>query len=97
MLISEFHEGPPGSSHPSRPPRPQNQGDRSFRPVDRDDVEAQGNPLPRLLPISDAAAAYRLVYGRVDALLRGRADVAELAVPACPAWTIRQTVAHLDE
>ncbi|BBZ50961.1 hypothetical protein MHEI_26780 [Mycobacterium heidelbergense] len=53
-----------------------------------------GRP-PRLLPISDAAAAYRLVYGRVDALIRGRAEVAELAVPACPAWTIRQTVAHL--
>lgn len=50
---------------------------------------------PRLLPIPDAAAAYRLVYGRVDALIRGRAEVAELAVPACPAWTIRQTVAHL--
>ena len=52
-------------------------------------------PTPRLSPISDAAAAYRLVYERVDALLRGRAEVAELTVPACPAWTIRQTVAHL--
>ena len=49
---------------------------------------------PRLSPISDAAAAYRLVYERVDLLIGGRADVAELTVPACPAWTIRQTVAH---
>ncbi|OBG31272.1 maleylpyruvate isomerase N-terminal domain-containing protein [Mycobacterium sp. E3198] len=50
---------------------------------------------PRLLPTSDAAAAYRLVNRRVDALIRGRAEVAELSVPACPAWTVRQTVAHL--
>jgi uncharacterized protein (TIGR03083 family) len=50
---------------------------------------------PRLLPISDAEAAYRLVHERVDALLRGRADGAELMVPACPAWTVHQTVAHL--
>jgi uncharacterized protein (TIGR03083 family) len=50
---------------------------------------------PRLLPIAEAAAAYGLVGRRVDALIRGRADVAELTVPACPAWTIRQTVAHL--
>lgn len=46
-------------------------------------------------PRTDAAEAYRLIHGRVDALLRGRTDVAELAVPACPAWTVRQTVAHL--
>jgi uncharacterized protein (TIGR03083 family) len=50
---------------------------------------------PRLLPVGDAAAAYRLVYRRVDALIRGRAGVAERAVPACPAWTIRDVVAHL--
>lgn len=50
---------------------------------------------PRLLPRSDAATAYRLVYERIDALLRGRAEVVELTVPACPAWTVRQTVAHL--
>jgi uncharacterized protein (TIGR03083 family) len=50
---------------------------------------------PRLLPCSDAAAAYRLVYKRISALLRGRAEVAELTVPACPAWTVHQTVAHL--
>jgi uncharacterized protein (TIGR03083 family) len=50
---------------------------------------------PRLLPCSDAATAYRLVYGRIDALLRGRTEVAELTVPACPDWNARQTVAHL--
>lgn len=50
---------------------------------------------PQLQSIADAASAYRLIYRRLDALLRGRAEVAELAVPACPAWTIRQTVAHL--
>lgn len=49
----------------------------------------------RLLPTSAAAAAYRVVHRRVDALLRGRADVVERAVPACPDWTVRQTVAHL--
>jgi uncharacterized protein (TIGR03083 family) len=50
---------------------------------------------PQLLPISDAAAAYRLVFERVDALVRGRDGIAELRVPACPGWTIRQVVAHL--
>lgn len=60
-----------------------------------DDPKTQSDRPPRLLPISDAAATYRLIYHRVDALLRGRAEVAELTVPACPAWTIRQTVAHL--
>ena len=56
---------------------------------------SQTSRPPRLLPISDAAAAYRLVHRRVDALIRGRAEVAELTVPACPSWTIRQTAAHL--
>ena len=51
--------------------------------------------VPQLVPISDAAAAYRLICERVDALVRGRDDIAELAVPACPGWTIRQVVAHL--
>ncbi|MDH6195540.1 uncharacterized protein (TIGR03083 family) [Mycobacterium frederiksbergense] len=45
--------------------------------------------------MSDAVEAYGLVYRRIDALLRGRAEVAELMVPACPAWTVHQTVAHL--
>ena len=44
---------------------------------------------------ADAAAAYRTVQGRVDALLRGRSEVADRRVPACPAWSIRQTVSHL--
>ncbi|WP_165691579.1 maleylpyruvate isomerase family mycothiol-dependent enzyme [Mycobacterium numidiamassiliense] len=60
-----------------------------------DDLVAHCGRRPQLLPSSDAVAAYRLVYRRIDALLRGRADVAELKVPACPAWTIRQAVAHL--
>lgn len=47
------------------------------------------------MPELAAASAYRLVHGRVDALVRGRAGVAELTVPACPAWTVRQTIAHL--
>lgn len=50
---------------------------------------------PQLPSISDAATAYRLIYGRVDALVRSRTEVAELTVPACPTWSIRQTVAHL--
>jgi uncharacterized protein (TIGR03083 family) len=58
-------------------------------------VSARYGQLPQLLPISDAGAAYRLIYERVDALVRGRDDIAELAVPACPGWTIRQVVAHL--
>lgn len=59
-------------------------------PVARDQL-----PTPHLLPRGDAAAAYRLVYSRIDALLRGRTDVSELTVPACPDWSVRQTVAHL--
>jgi len=65
------------------------------RQADGDDLETRRDRPPRLLPNSDAASAYRLAYGRVDALIRGRAEGAELTVPACPAWTIRQTVAHL--
>jgi uncharacterized protein (TIGR03083 family) len=65
------------------------------RQADGDDLETRRDRPPRLLPISDAASAYRVAYGRVDALIRGRTEGAELTVPACPAWTIRQTVAHL--
>ena len=72
--------------------------DHDDQPIGRAGVDefgtGSGRP-PRLLPIADAALAYRLIYRRVDALLRGRAEVAELPVPACPAWTVRQTVAHL--
>ncbi|OMC41715.1 hypothetical protein A5740_21685 [Mycobacterium sp. GA-1841] len=48
-----------------------------------------------LLPISDAGAAYRLIFERVDALVRGRAGIADLAVPACPGRSIQQVMAHL--
>ena len=51
--------------------------------------------MPQLVPISDAGAAYRLICERVDALVRGRDGIAELAVPACPGWSVRQVVAHL--
>ena len=61
-----------------------------------DDVESvQRGNTPQLLSISDAAAAYRLVFERVDALVRGRAGIADLAVPACPGWNVQQVVAHL--
>lgn len=58
-------------------------------------MEDCGHQPPRLRSHSDAAAAYCLVYERIDSLLGGRADISELMVPACPAWSIRQTVAHL--
>lgn len=58
------------------------------------DSVSWGRP-PRLLSVSDATAAYRAVHQRIEALLRSRADVAELVVPACPAWTVRHMVAHL--
>jgi uncharacterized protein (TIGR03083 family) len=58
-------------------------------------VSTRSGQAPQLVPISDAAAAYRMVRDRVDALVRGRAGIAELTVPACPGWTIRQVVAHL--
>jgi uncharacterized protein (TIGR03083 family) len=45
--------------------------------------------------MSAAGVAYRLVCERVDGLVRGRDGIAELPVPACPGWTIRQVVAHL--
>jgi uncharacterized protein (TIGR03083 family) len=50
---------------------------------------------PQLVPISEAEAAYRLICERVDSLVRERDGIAELTVPACPGWTIRQVVAHL--
>lgn len=55
----------------------------------------QRDRTPQPLPVHDAEKAYRLVHRRIDALLRGRDGVADLMVPACPDWTIRQTVAHL--
>lgn len=50
---------------------------------------------PRLRSSADVAAAYRTVQSRVDALVRSRTDVADRNVPACPEWSIRQTVSHL--
>lgn len=55
----------------------------------------QRGRAPLLAPINDAGAAYQLIAERIDALVRGRAGIADLAVPACPGWTIRQVVAHL--
>lgn len=51
--------------------------------------------VPQLVPISETGAAYRLISERIDALVRGRAGIADLAVPACPGWNVRQVVAHL--
>jgi hypothetical protein len=75
--------------------RMQNDDDQSIDPEEVADFPKESGRSPRLSPISDAAAAYRLVYERIETLLRGRPEVAELIVPACPDWTIRQTVAHL--
>jgi uncharacterized protein (TIGR03083 family) len=58
-------------------------------------VSVHDGHVPQLVPMSDAEAAYRLICERVDSLVRGRDGIAELAVPACPGWTIRQVVAHL--
>lgn len=44
----------------------------------------------------DPAAGYLVVRERLDAALAGlEPGRAELPVPACPRWTVRQTVAHL--
>jgi uncharacterized protein (TIGR03083 family) len=58
-------------------------------------VSLRDDQMPQLVPISAAGTAYRLICERVDALVRGRDGIAELAVPACPGWTVRQVVAHL--
>ncbi|MFE0640959.1 maleylpyruvate isomerase family mycothiol-dependent enzyme [Streptomyces sp. NPDC058877] len=39
--------------------------------------------------------AYRDVRDDIARLLRDRPDAAELAVPACPAWNVRDLVGHL--
>ncbi|MFL0289352.1 maleylpyruvate isomerase family mycothiol-dependent enzyme [Mycobacterium sp. SMC-21] len=56
---------------------------------------AHRGQAPALLPISDASAAYQRIVERVDALVRGRTEIADLAVPACPGWNVQQVVAHL--
>lgn len=50
---------------------------------------------PQLVPITGAAVAYRRICERVNALVRGRDGIADLAVPACPGWTVRHVLAHL--
>jgi hypothetical protein len=75
--------------------RMQDKDDQRLGREELDNFDTASARPPQLLPISDAAVAYRLVYERVAALLRARSEVAEQSVPACPAWNIRQTVAHL--
>jgi len=58
-------------------------------------VDLHYGQAPQLVSSTEAAAAYRRIYARVDALVRGRDGIAELTVPACPGWTIRHVVAHL--
>ncbi|MGH3853563.1 MAG: maleylpyruvate isomerase N-terminal domain-containing protein [Pseudonocardiaceae bacterium] len=58
-------------------------------------MEGDSIDRPRPRPAAEAAAGYRLVRQRIDTLLRGRAEIAELVVPACPNWTVRQIVSHL--
>ncbi len=55
----------------------------------------RGGCRPQPRSAAEAATAYRLVQRRVDTLLHGRTGVADLPVPACPRWTVRQTVSHL--
>jgi phage tail tape-measure protein len=90
MPNSEFQEGP-SRSHPSRPPHSQNQDSPPSTEAGGDDLGAPRGRSPQLLPISDAAAAYRLVYGRIDALIRGAAEVAELTCrPVLPGLSGRR-------
>lgn len=61
-----------------------------------DDESNGGCPLrPQLCTGAEAATAYRTVQQRVDALIRGRTELGDLTVPACPEWSVRQTVSHL--
>ena len=49
-----------------------------------------------LSPDRDVIDAYRNLRERMMGLLRGQPDEAgEIQVPACPAWTVRQLVAHM--
>jgi uncharacterized protein (TIGR03083 family) len=60
-----------------------------------DYLDAQTSSPPQLPPVADAVAAYRLLHHRIDELIRRHPHAADLVVPACPDWTVRQTVAHL--
>ncbi|MBV8788432.1 MAG: maleylpyruvate isomerase N-terminal domain-containing protein [Mycobacterium sp.] len=57
--------------------------------------QTSGVGRPQLRSGAEAVAAYRTVHRRVDALTRDRADACERSVPACPKWSVRQTVSHL--
>ena len=49
-----------------------------------------------LSPDRDVIDAYRNLRERMMGLLRSQPDEAgEIQVPACPAWTVRQLVAHM--
>jgi uncharacterized protein (TIGR03083 family) len=63
--------------------------------VDANEVDTQLRCRPQLRSGADVGKAYRLVQRRADALMRGRVDVADLSVPACPGWSVRHTVSHL--
>ncbi|MEU2249396.1 maleylpyruvate isomerase family mycothiol-dependent enzyme [Streptomyces sp. NPDC019224] len=45
--------------------------------------------------VGDQDVNYRIIRENVTRLLEGRRDAAALAVPACPGWTVYDTVKHL--
>jgi hypothetical protein len=59
----------------------------TYDTMERDGVETRGDRPHRLSAISDAAAAYRLVYSRVDALIP--------AVLKSPNWQCRPVLPGL--
>jgi uncharacterized protein (TIGR03083 family) len=44
--------------------------------------------------MSDISEAYQQTRSRMAALVRGRADVAGMRVPACPEWRVQDVYAH---
>lgn len=65
------------------------------RPRADDESDANHGSRPQLCTGTEAAAAYRTVQKRIDKLIRGRVDLGDVLVPACPEWSVRQTVSHL--
>ena len=60
------------------------------------DGVCETGPVTWLSPDRDVIDAYRNLRERVVGLLRSQPDEAgEIQVPACPAWTVRQLVAHM--
>jgi uncharacterized protein (TIGR03083 family) len=52
-------------------------------------------PADRVSRVSDAGSAYAEVQGRMTTLARSlSAEQLELRVPACPAWTVQELLAH---